>query len=354
MLAQQFFVIFGFSAQFSQVVVAEINPDTLGVVDRSLFIRFLNLARFNSQVTAADLYINNGGLYLLPENIQSRGIVSSVCGYGYTKVEFESLLWKPNTTEIDPLSLVRPFVYVVLLRAVPGDASAYQVVYPPAVLHHDINPDCLSVADGLNWMTESGDRIGAFIPNDCVDVENLQGVFVTEEVRRQFRTLCPSQVNLIPSLEYPSNGTYVANTSSVGIEEVIDGLMFSMNQFEEVSVHINMNVTTMPGKSNMCQFKIKVLIWQCYFLAHCHHQTNFFVMVITALIVAWWCALFTEGDGRKYIWPRWPGFHDPLARIWPQIPLTCHEFTLMSHATNLLSSLYNANVSFFFSNKDIT
>ena len=46
--------------QFSQVVLAEINPDTLGVMDRSLLIRFLNLARFNSKTTAAYLYINNG------------------------------------------------------------------------------------------------------------------------------------------------------------------------------------------------------------------------------------------------------------------------------------------------------
>ncbi len=147
---------------------------TLGAVDSTLLLKYAGLHRSNQNATAADLYINGGGLYLLTSRVLSTGRVSAVCAFGYTKVEFESLLLNPNSQDIDPQTTVRPFVYVVLLRSRTGNNHSYSMAGPPAILAHGYSFNCISDSDGLHWDVQEGDLIGAFIPSDCVMVDSIQ------------------------------------------------------------------------------------------------------------------------------------------------------------------------------------
>ncbi len=221
--------------------------ETVGKVDIGIFLRYVGLLSSNASGSVSDFYINSGGLYLLPEYLPIRGEVSSVCAVGYTNVEFESFLFKPNSREIDPQTTVRPFVYVVLLRPRTEDnGNLYSLVYPPAILAHGIISGCIGVPDGLQWEAREGDRIGAFIPSECVMVDSIpDDVFVLQEIHNQFTQLCPSQINLVAD-RIESYGIYVTNSSSLSVEDLTDELSMSMDQFDNISVHINMNVTIVP------------------------------------------------------------------------------------------------------------
>ena len=228
------------------------SQEVIGLVDRTLLLRWVNLLLRDPSASAADLYVNNGGLYLLERNVTMRGMVNSICGFGYSNTNFDHFLFIPNTTAFDITTDVRLFVFVVLLRLLPKDMSQYSLVYPPAILHHDLNEDCLGQSDGLEWFTEPGDKIGVFIPDSCVELRSLEGVFVSEELRNsQFNKLCPSQMNLV--LDIPRYGTYVSNSSLLGIDNFLkDEITFDMEGFENVSVWLNMNVsiTAVPATEN--------------------------------------------------------------------------------------------------------
>ena len=226
----------------------EKDREDLGFVDSTLLLRLLNLVRGGSNASAADLYINSAGLYLLDQSVSIRGRVSSVCTLGYINVEFEHLYLVPNTTSVDLTTRVRLFVYIVLLRKLPRDPTKYALVYPPTVLHHGITEGCVGIAEKLEWYTEPGDRIGAFIPSECSDVENLQGVILSNLT--YFTTLCPSQTNLVPVPGFPPHyDTFVTNSSILDVEDISD-LEFMMEDYINMSLLLNMNATIvrLPGK----------------------------------------------------------------------------------------------------------
>jgi len=224
-------------------VRGEADIEVIGLVDRTLIIRWVNLLLRDPSASAADLYINNGGLYLLERNVTMRGRVNNICAFGYSNTDFNRFLFVPNTTEFDITTDVRLYVLVVLLRQLPEDLDQYSPVYPPAVLYHDLNEDCLGLSDGLEWFTEPGDRVGVFIPDDCVQLQSLEGVFISEELRSsRFNMLCPSQLNLV--LDFPRYGTFVNNSPLLGINQFLeDGVTFVTDDFQNVSVWLNMNVT---------------------------------------------------------------------------------------------------------------
>ena len=235
----------------SQTDCETASQEVIGFVDRTLVLKLLNLVRRNPTATAAELYRNCSGLYLLNRAVSTQGKVSSVCAFGYSNVDFQPALSLPNTTQIDLTTSVRLYVYIVLLRKLPNTTNQYWTVYPPAVLHHDLNEDCLGVSNGLDWSTEPGDRVGMFIPDSCVLIEDLEGVFVADELRnsRFIRMLCPSQPNLLPN--FPSFGTYVTNSSAMGIEHFISAQTVSGDNFVNMSVFLNMNITISPQEQNI-------------------------------------------------------------------------------------------------------
>ena len=58
-----------------------------------------------------DLYVNTGGVYLLPESVSISGSIRKVCVFGYTKQEYLDAYRN--------ISDVHSFVYVMLYRNDP-------------------------------------------------------------------------------------------------------------------------------------------------------------------------------------------------------------------------------------------
>ncbi len=230
-------------------MIAAVDEIAIGEVDDSLLLRYFRVRKSNGSV--ADLYVNSGGLYLLPQ-LPSGGTVRSICGFGYVTEKHQPLIFRPiNSQEIDPLTTIRLFSYVVLIRAVPENKNFYELVYPPAILAHGFSSNCIGLSDGLQWEAQVGDRIGVFIPTDCVMVDSIhEEVFVSQEVRNQFIQLCPSQVNLVAN-ESESYGAYVGNSSSLSVDDLIDNLILSSDQFENITVHININITAIAERGKV-------------------------------------------------------------------------------------------------------
>ncbi len=137
---------------------------------------------------------------------------------------------------------------------------ACSCIYPPAILAHGFTSSCIGLSDGLQWETRVGDLIGAFIPSDCAMVDSFRDdVFASQEIRSQFTQLCPSQINLVAD-RIESYGFYVTNSSSLSVENLTDELSLSMDHFENISVHLNMNVSIVALESKgICS-----LLYNCY------------------------------------------------------------------------------------------
>lgn len=144
-------------------------------------------------------YVDIGGLYLIPEQVQEQGKISEICIYGYTRTEFEYLYQDANG-DFDSSSDVRNFNYAVLYRPQNDEEQTLSLVYKPVVVYHGIETGCVSESDGLEWSVERGDRVGVYIPSDCITPDELlSGATIdtfNEGELRQYSQLCPSQINL--------------------------------------------------------------------------------------------------------------------------------------------------------------
>lgn len=211
---------------------------TMGYVNTSLLVAYLN-----AEGAVSGLYVDSGGLYLLPESVPRKGQVRDICAYGYTSDAYIKYYTFPNSTEIDVYTSTRPFVYIVLFRRNYEDEE-YSIVFQPALLHHHLYENCLTRSDGLNWQVEVGDRIGVFIPSKCImpdDVE-LTDVFVKDEVKKYFAMLCPSQINII-ALPGDNSLALFANDTFLSVEDIKNFTFKSDKEFATTSARINMNVT---------------------------------------------------------------------------------------------------------------
>ena len=190
-------------------------------------------------------YADIGGLYLIPDQVQEQGRITGICIYGYMRTEFEYLLLD-NNGKFDANTKVRPFAYAVLYRPQGDKKQTLSLVYNPVVVIHLTVSGCVSVSDGLEWNVERGDRVGVYIPSDCITLDELlSGDTIdtfNEEELRQFSLLCPSQVNL-DRPEECSNAHYL--NATLGIDEINS---IEINQVSNASsTRLNMEVTIVKG-----------------------------------------------------------------------------------------------------------
>ena len=210
---------------------ADTDSITIGTLDETIFNVLLE-----GGSSSQELFLEETGLYLLPQNVPVKGRVLEICTYGYVAEEFFATIARSNST--------RPFVLVILYR-LSDEEREYQAVYKPAVVFHDGLPKCLSSGDGLDWLVEEGDRIGIFVPSYCIEIneKNFYNFTVSEELWA-FQTLCPSQVNFISGME-----DYSAPFSNVSLNfKEIQHFSFRLDeQFNSTAVRINLEVTILPG-----------------------------------------------------------------------------------------------------------
>ena len=151
----------------------------IGSIDTTLFLKHSrNKAHF----------LETGGLYLLPDQVPLDGKINRVCAFGYTREEFRPLLNHDLIT-------ARPIVYVLLYR--PSD-SGYTLVNEPAILYHGTSKSCLTQMDELNWNVQKGDRMGAFIPEDLINVTDIPRQTISNIWKdiNSIKELYPSQILL--------------------------------------------------------------------------------------------------------------------------------------------------------------
>ena len=186
-------------------------------------------------------YVDIGGLYLIPDQMQEQGRITDICIYGYTRSEYIRLYQLPNG-DFNMNSDVRNFAYAMLYRPQNDEEQTLSLVYKPVVVYHGLSVTCVSASDGLEWNVEKGDRVGVYIPSDCITPDELlSGDTIdtfNEEELRQFSQLCPSQVNL----NRPEECSYAHYlNATLGIDEINS---IEVNQvINASSTRLNIKVT---------------------------------------------------------------------------------------------------------------
>ena len=216
--------------------MASIYSDQLGDIDGSLFLRYLDAQ------SSEGLYVNHGGLYLLPYEVATVGIVDEVCIFGYINSQFEYQLLNENRM-LDPNTRVRPFLYVMLYRPLDENTADNQTVYrivgKPAVVYHSTMTGCLSQSDGLEWQVQRGDRIGAFIPDNCIsatEVLNSDTFFSSGLDSGEVELLCPTQINLVVEDDECYYAYFHPNISEMEFTEI------RSEQFKREQTKLNLKV----------------------------------------------------------------------------------------------------------------
>lgn len=195
------------------------------------------------------MYIDLSGLYLLSQEVPTESVVKNVCILGYTRIEIESMYINADGTA----AAVRPFVYAILYRPVDvTDPTVYRMISKSAVVYHFTESDCFSSFDGtgLDWQVRVGDRIGIFVPDECIDVEELPTSSLFLPDLEGLDTLCPSQVNLAPNGsakdgdQLECSGGHYLNVSLQDLAEV---------RVEDFSLEqTDLNVEVYLGQSKYC------------------------------------------------------------------------------------------------------
>lgn len=179
----------------------------------------------------------------MPNEINSSGRIVEVCANGFTSSDFVQFYTDEQGFNAD--TIVRPFIYVILYRPLDTtDPNEYQMVGQPAIVYNLFAPGCISQVDGLDMEVQNGDRIGAFIPNNCSRVAELLTMpyFVPLELRSdQIEMLCPSQINLaviasVSGDDVCTNGFHV-DISRNELSKI------RREQFVNISVRLNIKIT---------------------------------------------------------------------------------------------------------------
>ena len=117
----------------------------LGGVDGSLFVNFFQ----TENRSLPDLYVRDGGLYLLPSNVTTEGIVQRTCVFGYINARFVSNILNEDG-DVDLQTSTRTFVYVLLYRPLIEDPTTYRMVSKPALVYHGTERGCIVSGGGGN------------------------------------------------------------------------------------------------------------------------------------------------------------------------------------------------------------
>ena len=190
-------------------------------------------------------YVDTGGLYLIPDKVPVQGRITDICIHGYIRIEDVSL-YQDTNGNYDINSDVRSFVYAVLYRPQNDEEQTLSLVYNPVVVYHGISVNCVFLSDVLEWNVEKGDRVGVYIPSNCITPDELlSGDTIdtfNEEELRQFSLLCPSQINL----DRPEECSYAHYlNATLGIDEISS---IEINQvINASSTRLNLEIT-MHGK----------------------------------------------------------------------------------------------------------
>ena len=188
------------------------------------------LRAFNQNKSVSNFYLETGGLYLMPEQVPIDGRVVQARIFGYISDEKLDLVFGPNPGS------VLPFLYVLAFRH-DRESDSYQMLQRPVKVKHTVQPGEVSM--GIH--VTKGDRFGVFIPHNCESVDSEK--------------LCPSQINLrvnstscMSALYYPAESE---NTSDIPVDS-----------FEEVQVHLNMEVVITPatGMFVKCDNNVQALL----------------------------------------------------------------------------------------------
>lgn len=177
---------------------------------------------FDENISVSDFYIQTSGLYLLSERLSDDGEIINVRAFGH--------LSDANLRRAFDI-FVLPQLFIVVFRH-DEQSGSYRLIHEPKELTHTVSPGILP-ADGesLNWPVRRGDRIGAVIPNSCLNV--------TEEFIK-----CPSQINLLARADDCLSALYHPFNTDTGFEGLGN---IPDDQFDEVQVKLNMEVLISPN-----------------------------------------------------------------------------------------------------------
>ena len=174
-----------------------------------------------------------------------KGQVTEVCALGHARREDEDKL-RDGMGDFDLDTKIRVFVYIVLYRPI-RDENRMLMVYNPVVVYHDLDPGCLSWDDGLNWIVEEGDMLGAFIPDDCTTPDDLisrDDVETFNELElEKLVEFCPAQIDLNATGQC-YYALYLNSTEGISLDE-IKSVDFA--EIVNVSARLNIQMTIKEG-----------------------------------------------------------------------------------------------------------
>ena len=134
---------------------------------------------------------------------------------------------------------IRLFLFIVLYRPTDKTQTLYTMVYSPVAVYPHLTPECLSQGDGLNWVVERGDLLGAFIPDDCTTTEDLisrDDVETFNELELTEFEFCPAQIDLnVTGQCYYA--LYLNSTGGISLDEIIS---IDFEEIVNVSVRLNL------------------------------------------------------------------------------------------------------------------
>ncbi len=165
-----------------------------------------------------------------------------ICVFGFIRREHEQFFLENGLPDAN--SGTRPFVYVLLYRPVDEERTAYRLEYKPTVIHHYSSLGCVAMA-GLQWRVREGDLLGAFIPENCSNATELiaqENIAIPNEKEfRDFKLLCPSQINLVID-DHDSECAYALYLNS-SLGSTLDQIhSIELGQLANVSTRLNMRV----------------------------------------------------------------------------------------------------------------
>ena len=188
----------------------------LGGIDGGLFVRYFQ----TENRSLPDLYVRDSGLYLLPSNVTTEGIVQRACVFGYINARFLSHILNEDG-DVDLQTSTRTFVYVLHYRPLNEDPTTYRMVNKPALVYHGTEKGCISE---LDWRVQRGDKIGVFIPDNCSSWDQLRASTAVDVFSTGFgiELLCPSQINLVVDENHSDRCKYAyySNVSLMNLVEI--------------------------------------------------------------------------------------------------------------------------------------
>jgi hypothetical protein len=195
----------------------------------SVSINFFALTSNRINSTSQFFLQTGGSLYLFSDPIPEDGKIIQIKSFGYYSDENLALLSSAATTDFDA------YLFAVVFRR-EAESGLYQLIHEPEEIIHQTTPGLMTV----EWPVQSGDLVGALIPTSCIN-------------RTQSTVSCPSRIDLrnttnpwdcSSALFHPFNTDTGLNSD--------DLRSIPVDQFEEVQVHLNMEVSILPGVEGKC------------------------------------------------------------------------------------------------------